>query len=251
MKKMLLLLGTAALISTPFCSRADDAGAAGKVDAVTTGVLTTPAGENAGADNEDTNAVPLKEQMSAGTTATNTIGTLLIKISPTLWAGKYEVTQKEYQKLTHGNPSAFHGDTHPVDSVNWTDAMNFCASLTDKEKKELPAGFSYSLPTEKQWEMLVDSAGLNDAVMKLNGDHTSTAQVGSLGANSFGLYDTRGNVMEWCLDAHNSSYHVLRGGAWDTLAEPSSRVEFRNYVQNPAEKKNDYGFRIVLEAAGQ
>src|SRR5438034_7206678 len=99
MKKMLLLLGTAALLSTPYCSRADDAGAAGKVNAVTTGILTTPPGENAGTTGEDTNAVPLKKQMAAGSIATNTIGTLLIKISPTLWAGKYEVTQKEYQKL--------------------------------------------------------------------------------------------------------------------------------------------------------
>jgi formylglycine-generating enzyme required for sulfatase activity len=87
--------------------------------------------------------------------------------------------------------------------------------------------------------------------MKYNGDRSSTAPVGSLSPNSLGLYDMRGNVMEWCLDSHDPSYHVLRGGAWDTLDEPSSRLEFRNYVQNPDERKNDYGFRVVLESAGK
>ncbi|HXF10589.1 MAG TPA: SUMF1/EgtB/PvdO family nonheme iron enzyme, partial [Desulfuromonadaceae bacterium] len=92
---------------------------------------------------------------------------------------------------------------------------------------------------------------VKDAVMKYNQDCSSTAPVGSLGANNLGLFDIRGNVMEWCLDAHDPSYHILRGGAWDISIEPSTRVEFRNYVQNPAEKKNDYGFRVVLEAVGK
>jgi len=237
------------MASLPFSVRADDAGAA---RGVTTGVMVPTAAENAGAgQDEDTNAVPLKEQMATGTVVTNTVGTWLIKISPTLWVGKYEVTQKEYQKLTHMNPSAFRGDDHPVDSVTWNDAMTFCQKLTAKEKAQLPTGFSYSLPTEKQWEMLAGNTDIKSAVMKYNGNCSSTARVGSLAPNSLGLYDVRGNVMEWCLDAHDPSYHVLRGGAWDISVEPSTRLEFHNYVQNPAEKKNDYGFRIVLEAAGQ
>jgi formylglycine-generating enzyme required for sulfatase activity len=198
--------------------------------------------------NPGTNTVPLKELMASNNIVTNTVGTVLIKLSPTLWAGVYEVTQKEYQGVAGKNPSAFSGDDHPVDTVSWNDAVNFCRQLTITEKDQLPDGFTYSLPTEKQWEMLVAGASLKDAVMKLNGDHSSTAPVGSLGANGLGLYDTRGNVMEWCLDSANPMVHVLRGGAWDTAVEPSSRLEFRNYVQTPDEKKNDYGFRIVLEA---
>jgi len=200
---------------------------------------------------DETNTVPMKDLMTTNNVVTNTVGTVLVKISPTLWAGKFEVTQKEYQSVVGANPSEFHGDSNPVDSVTWSDAMRFCAKLTEMETatNELPTGFKYSLPTEAQWQMLVDSADLKDAVMKLNGDRNSTAAVGSLGANSYGLYDTRGNVMEWCADSHDPSYHVLRGGAWDTFVEPSSRIEFRNYVQNPAEKKNDYGFRVVLEAS--
>jgi formylglycine-generating enzyme required for sulfatase activity len=145
------------------------------------------------------------------------------------------------------NPSAFSGGTRPVDSVSWNDAMAFCSSLTAKEKKdELPKGYSYTLPTEDQWMTLMADASLKDAVMKLNGSYSSTAPVGSLGPNSLGLYDMRGNVMEWCLDSHDpSAYHVLHGGAWDTFLDVNTRPDFREYAAADA-KKNDYGFRVVL-----
>lgn len=223
--------------------RADDNAVPPATDPADTDVATNSI------NGDETNAVPLKELMSSNDIITNTVGTVLVKISPILWAGKFEVTQKEYQKAMGANPSAFHGDSNPVDSVTWSDAMAFCAKLTDKEKNQLPAGFHYSLPTEAQWETFANGVSLKDSVMAYSGTaHGSTAPVGSLGPDSFGLYDIRGNVMEWCLDSHDPSYHVLRGGAWDTAVEPSTRIEFRNYVQDSSEKKNDYGFRVVLEA---
>ena len=202
---------------------------------------------------EPTNAEPmLKELMAANNSVKNTAGIVLVKISPTLWAGKYEVTQEAYLKVMHANPSAFGGMKNPVDSVRWSDAMAFCQKLTAKERAadELPDGYSYSLPTESQWEMLAANASLDDAVMKLKSARSSTAPVGSLGPNSLGLYDMRGNVMEWCLDAHDPSYHVLRGGGWDTFAEASARLEFRWYAHLTDGVRNDFGFRVVLESAG-
>src|SRR5476651_496537 len=78
-----------------------------------------------------TNEVPLlKDLMASNNIVTNTVGIVLVKISPTLWAGKYEVTQDAYKQLTHGNPSAFQGSQNPVDSVSWNDAMGFCNKLT-------------------------------------------------------------------------------------------------------------------------
>lgn len=198
-----------------------------------------------------TNAPTLADLMSSNNVVTNTVGVVLVKISPTLWAGKYEVTQNAYTKVMGSNPSAFSGGNHPVDSVSWNEAMSFCQKLTKKESDQLPKGFAYSLPTESQWEMLVDNASLSDAVTAYSGtSHGSTAPVGSLGPNDLGLYDTRGNVMEWCLDSHDPSrYHVLRGAAWDTSVEPNTRTVFRYYAQSD-EKKNDFGFRVVLESGG-
>src|ERR1035438_9008787 len=111
--------------------------------------------QDATASDSDTNAPPtLKELMTASSQVTNTVGIVLVKISPTQWAGMYEVTQDAYQKVMGSNPSAFQGGNHPVDSVNWNDAMAFCKKLTEKEQKagELPKGFVYALPTQAQWE---------------------------------------------------------------------------------------------------
>jgi formylglycine-generating enzyme required for sulfatase activity len=201
----------------------------------------------------DTNAPPtLKELMAKNNQVTNTVGIVLVKISPTLWAGKYEVAQDAYQKMLGNNPSAFQGGDHPVDSVSWDDAMAFCKKLTEKEQRanELPKGYIYTLPTQAQWEQLVDDTSLSDAVMSLNMQRrSSTAPVGSLGPNSLGLYDMRGNVLEWCLDPLDKPYRVLRGGAWNTYIDINARLMFRTY-SSPEKAANDYGFRVVLEPKG-
>jgi formylglycine-generating enzyme required for sulfatase activity len=194
-----------------------------------------------------TNEIPtLKDLMATNSVVTNTVGIVLVKISPGLWAGKFETTQDAYQQAMHSNPSAFKGADRPVDSVSWNDAMAFCAKLSAKEKTDLPDGFSYMLPTQDQWLTLMGDASLSDAVMKLNnGNCSSTATVGSLGANSLGLYDTRGNVMEWCLDPQDQPYRVLRGGAWDTFLPVNARPVFLWKVK-PDDTKNSYGFRVIL-----
>jgi len=231
-RKILTLLTIVLLSALPVTSRAQE---------------DTP---DSTASDSDTNAPPtLKKLMAESHEVTNTVGIVLVKISPTLWAGKYEVTQAAYQKVMGSNPSAFRGRNHPVDSVTWNDAMAFCKKLTEQEQtaKELPPGYVYTLPTQAQWERLVDDASLDDAVMSLHPQRrSSTAPVGSLGANSLGLYDTRGNVMEWCLDPQDKLYRVLRGGAWNTYISINARLEFREYSA-PDKTKNDYGFRVVLE----
>jgi formylglycine-generating enzyme required for sulfatase activity len=204
-------------------------------------------------DNSTNDAPSLKALMTTNSIVTNSVGLVLVKISPSLWASKFETTQDAYQKIMGGNPSAFGGPQKPVDSVNWNDAVDFCAKLTSKEKAQLPDGYSYNLPTQSQWESLVADASLKDAVMQLNnGSISSTAPVGSLGPNSLGLYDMRGNVWEWCLDSHDPMVRVLRGGAWDTHSEPTSRVVFRWYYSIQNDKpRNDFGFRVVLESTGE
>ena len=240
--KISALLTIVLLLAPPAISRAQDD---------TSDTAASDSDQTATTADSDTNASPtLKELMAETDEVTNTVGIVLEKILPTLWVGEYEVTQDAYQKVMGSNPSAFQGGDHPVDSVTWNDAMAFCKRLTAQEQKanELPKGYIYTLPTEAQWDRLVDDASLDDAVMSLNMHRrTSTAPVGSLGANSLGLYDMRGNVMEWCLDSHNpTQYRVLRGGAWDTYIEINARIEFREYSA-PDKTKNDYGFRVVLE----
>ena len=180
---------------------------------------------------------------------TNSVGMIMVKIADS-WAGKYEVTQKEYQKIADGNPSAFPDDRKPVDSVSWNGAMNFCQKLTDHERKNemLPEGFAYTLPTQAQWESLAAGAELKDAVTSADTSRSGTAPVGSLGPNGLGLYDTRGNVWEWCLDPQDKPFRVARGAAWDTSFEVNLRPEFRWY-SGPDDGRNVVGFRCVLAPA--
>jgi formylglycine-generating enzyme required for sulfatase activity len=204
------------------------------------------------AQDSTNNVITLKQLMVAGNVVTNTVGVVLVKISPGLWAGQFETTQSAYKKTMQSNPSTFKGANRPVDSVSWNNATAFCAKLTTMEQaaKELPAGYSYTLPTQSQWMTLMDNATLQDAVMKISNGSSSTAPVGSLGANSLGLYDTRGNVMEWCLDSNNEANRVLKGGAWDTWLDINARPDF-NWYAGLDEAKSSYGFRVILSGPAQ
>lgn len=206
---------------------------------------------NLGAAAVSTNKPNIKEFVKLDS-FTNSIGMVMVKISPALWAGRFEVTQQEYQKVAGSNPSQFGGDRNPVDSVSWTEAQGFCAKLNETERKQemLPEGFGYALPTQSQWESLVAGADLKDAITSQGARRSGTAPAGSLGPNSLGLYDIRGNVWEWCLDPQDKPYRVLRGGGWDTSIEVNLRTEFRWYGNGLDDRKNTCGFRCVLVPGG-
>ncbi len=99
-----------------------------------------------------------------------------VKISKPIYVGKFEVLQREYQKVTGSNPSKFNKatkvdifkrkvgnldtDMFPVDSVTWHEAIEFCNKLSAREGLapyyklggEPPGGNGYRLLTEAEWE---------------------------------------------------------------------------------------------------
>ena len=119
---------------------------------------------------------------------------------------------------------------HPVETVSWNDAAEFCAKLSQKEDLKpfyfrqaetvIPLeGTGYRLPTEAEWEFacragtttkywlgdkdveLIMAAWLNSN----SGGRTHAA--GELKANPLGLYDIHGNVWEWVADAWEPTYY--------------------------------------------
>lgn len=188
------------------------------------------------------------EAKDPGDIFTNSVGMVLIKLPGGYWAGKYEVTQKEYQAVVGSNPSAFGGDDLPVNNLSWNDAVEFCDKLTSQDiaTNALPKGYVYSLPTEDEWESMVADASLDNAVTSQNGPLTGPKPVGSMAPNSLGLYDMRGNVMEFCQGDTAKAYRVLRGGSWQDHLEPNLRTEFRFYCK-PEDAQNTFGFRCVLK----
>ncbi len=185
----------------------------------------------------------------------------LVKIPGRVWSiGKYEVTQKEYQAVMGVNPSHFKGDENrPVENVSWYDAQAFCKKLTERERAagRLPAGYKYTLPTSKQWEIACRAgtttkycSGNTEADLsrvawwKVNsGDKTHP--VGTKEPNAWGIHDMHGNVREWCLGEYNRVYNrVCRGGYYGGgyYECKSSDVNY----DNKDHRSTHLGFRVVL-----
>lgn len=199
-----------------------------------------------------------------GANFTNSVGQTMTWIpSLRIWAAAHETTQRQYQRVTSANPSAFRGPDRPVDSVTWYDAVRYGEALTELERAAgaLPVGFHYRLPKDNEWNAFSEGAEISQAVHgRSRGQGTN--DVGSRGGNRYGLYDILGNVWEWCLDDYSPSMDsasvraqlsdlsrggkVLRGGSWSTSASSVMLRVDTHGSDRPGEVSNTDGFRVVL-----
>ncbi|MEO2030000.1 MAG: formylglycine-generating enzyme family protein, partial [Fuerstiella sp.] len=74
-----------------------------------------------------------------------------VTLTQSFHLGQYEVTQEQYKQVMGSNPSGFKEATHPVETVNWSEAVEFCRKLSAMPQ-EKSAGFIYRLPTDAEWE---------------------------------------------------------------------------------------------------
>jgi len=126
------------------------------------------------------------------------------------------------------------------------------------------------LPTEAEWEYVCQAgtttdwntgASLITSQANINNLLGQTTVVGSYAANPWGLFDTHGNVWEWCLDSWDGSANypssavfdpyvssgpnrVLRGGSWIDAADGCRSARRNNII--PSNSVYNLGFRIVL-----
>lgn len=176
--------------------------------------------------------------------------------------GIYPVTQKQYQAVMGENPS-FHQEAEAaVEMVTFADALEFIGRLN-----ELQSELHFYLPSEKEWEYACragskDICGYATDVLKEFGDYVwsideskslfHARQPGQKLQNAWGLYDTLGNVNEWC-DSIYRSYDpagfcapellVVRGGCISDL-NTTCRCGTRSFME--PEWKNQYtGFRVA------
>src|SRR5262249_1832694 len=154
--------------------------------------------------------------------------------------------QGEFTAVGGTNSSAFLGDTNqPMEQVSWDDASNYCALLTSQERAagRVPAGYAYRLPTGAEREYAARAGTPNRCFFGDDHNYTllpnyawfvtnsvgSTHDVGGKQQSQWGLYDTSGNVYEWCADWYgpypggavtdptglsNGTSRVMRGGSW-------------------------------------
>jgi hypothetical protein len=172
----------------------------------------------------------------------------MIWIPDGYWVGKYEVRQSEFETVAGFNPSYFRRPNRPVDSITWEAATAFCDKLTQYERKagKLPSGYHYGLPTESQWASFSADADINQAAMSRGGvSLSSTQEVGASEPNKYGIYDTLGNIWEWCLDQDDRGNHSVRGGSWLSSAENFPSADTRS-ASAPKYADRFTGFRVLL-----
>ena len=210
--------------------------------------------------------------------------------------GKYPITQAQWRAVAalpqverelKADPSHFKGDLHPVESVSWYDAVEFCDRLTILTDRQ------YRLPTEAEWEYacragtttpfhfgktitteLANYRGTDNESMKWSGSYgdgpkgeyrKETTPVNQFeGANAFGLCDMHGNVWEWCQDYWHDSYEGVPtdGSAWIEGGNSERRIlrggswdlnpwSCRSACRHdfePGIDVNNIGFRVVCSA---
>ena len=187
--------------------------------------------------------------------------------------GKYPITQAQYKAVMGKNPSRFKSNPqNPVENVSWNDAQAFCQKLSQI------TGKTYRLPTEAEWEYACragtttryyygnDANELGDYAWYFRNSQGTTHPVGQKKPNNWGLYDTIGNVWEWCADNWDDSYNgaptdggdwieisnhsqkdivVGRGGSWVNDKLNCCR-RYLGFIHHRISDFN-YGFRVVCE----
>ena len=180
-----------------------------------------------------------------------------------------------YLKHIKGNSNMPTGDNYPICWISWKNAVAFCKWLTEREREagRLPLGYEYRLPTEAEWEYAA-RGGSGDRGYKYSGSDniasvawyirnsdSKTHPVGEKKANELGVYDMSGNVWEWCSDkwhsnysgapadgsswgTGSSSYRVLRGGSWSSIASHCQLTD--RGINSPRSAKNVMGVRICI-----
>lgn len=188
--------------------------------------------------------------------------------------GRYEVSVQEWdacaaaggcQKIAqrqNTSPSA------PMRDVSWDDAQQYVKWLTSA------SGKPYRLPTEAEWERAARGGtatrywwGEQMAQAKANCKECgkpwaeeAPANVGSFGANPYGVYDTSGSVWEWVADCWHNNYkgapedgrtwdegdcrvRVIRGGSWREGAP--YMVASTRFKYDASVRHSQNGFRVA------
>ena len=178
-----------------------------------------------------------------------------VTLTNAFYMGKTEVTQAQWQAKMGSNPSSFSGQpNNPVEQVSWNTIQDFNSAT------------GLRLPTEAEWEFACRAGTTTARYGELNAiawyyqnwTIFGTQPVAGKLPNALGLYDTLGNVWEWCQDWYEpyssgsvtnptgpttGSYRLLRGGSWD-YDSYGCRASRRD-SNAPGDVLNNVGFRVV------
>ena len=193
-------------------------------------------------------------------------------------ASEYCPVRRQGNEFVRNSSTEFgRSDDQPMVEISWHGAVAFCDWCSGQDSRH-----RYRLPTEAEWEYLARAGRITPFPWgsSLNGDqanidgnypygtstkgqyHEVTVNVGSYPANDWDLFDTAGNVYEWCSDWYDSDFYadspeadpsgpstgssrVLRGGSWFNYAI-NARSAFR-FHSTPVLRYYGLGFRVVCD----
>ncbi|MDP9796154.1 formylglycine-generating enzyme required for sulfatase activity [Catenuloplanes nepalensis] len=172
------------------------------------------------------------------------------------------VTRGLYAEIIGRCPADGGDDRLPVTGVTWWDTVLFCNALSARDGLapvyRVDAGRmtwdrdadGYRLPSEAEWEHACRAGSSGPHYGPLDevawfrdnsGDRLRTA--GGKAPNAWGFHDMLGNVWDWCWDAHDGGYRVMRGGGWFD-ERWSCRASARRR-SHPSLMLDDAGFRVA------
>lgn len=214
--------------------------------------------------------------------------TLSTTLTKDFYVGVFEVTEAQWQRIMTGTSGVsrlaknwvsyedIRGATNSVPPINWytTGSVVSPASFMGQIRARMGIG-SFDLPTEAQWEYFCragTTSYYNDGVSTSSSDTNILSRlgwwtgnsgatihvVGGKESNAWGLYDTHGNVWEWCLDwdagslaggadpsgAVSGSSRVFRSGGWGSSAAGCRSASRLGYA--PADRSFSVGLRLVM-----
>lgn len=212
------------------------------------------------------------------------------------YMSRHEVTEQWWYEVMGGTPTS---SQLPKNYVSWDMAVQFCNALSIQEGL-IPAytihgingdvtwnqnANGYRLPTEAEWEYACRAgsatAFANGPITYIGGSpldpyldamgwycgnrvwQEGAADVGQKQANTLGLYDMHGNVVEWVWDGYRADYQnlptvdpvhnvgfnvyrVIRGGGWIGSAQHCRSAWRIDY--SPVNEALTSGFRPVRTA---
>ncbi len=179
-------------------------------------------------------------------------------IASGFWMFDTPCTQALWEAVMEENPSEFKGPDRPVESVSWDQCQEFLKRLNAR-----CTGLELKLPSETQWEYACRAGtktpryreDLNEIAWYRENSQGETHSVAQLVPNDWGLYDTLGNVLEWCEDVWTDDYNtkkdaaaaahrVIRGGSWGDDAR-HVRAAYRFHPVEPSDRFINLGFRCA------
>lgn len=194
--------------------------------------------------------------------------TIIESLVDSFYIGKYEVLQKDYERVMGLNPSRFKGDSIPVHGMSVHDAVLFCNKISnengydgfyeinDKTVTIKENGNGYRLPTEEEWILASRKLGASKIANHIYANSKTNIEnvilephiVGGKKTDGQLLYDMFGNICELCIRSNGEIWG--KGGSYQNRlqSENNEKAGFRaaDNISSTKKLKDIFGLRLVF-----